>query len=39
MQCDQLLHKKGLAHLDKVQTGRQTIQVTMTVIHSREEGR
>ena len=39
MQSDQLLRRTGLAHQDKVQTGRQTSQVTVTVTHNREERR
>ena len=35
MQSDQLLRRTGLAHQDKVQTGRQTGQVTVTVTHNR----
>ena len=37
MLSHQQLHKIGLAHQDKVQTGRQTGQVTVTVNHNREE--
>ena len=39
MQCDQLLQRTWLANQDKVHTGRQTCQVTVTVTHNREEGR
>ena len=39
MQYDQVLHKAGLVHQDKVQTRRQTGQVTVTMTHNREEGR
>ena len=37
VQFEQLLHRTGLANQDKVQTGRQTSQVSVT--HSGEEGR
>ena len=39
VQSDQLLHRIGLAHKDKVESGRQTGQVTVTVTYNREEGR
>ena len=39
VQSDQLLRRTGLAHQDKVQTRRQTGQVTVTVTHNREERR
>ena len=35
VQSDQLLRRTGLAHQDKVQTGRQTGQLTLTVTHNR----
>ena len=39
MQSDQLLRRTGLAHQDKVQTGTQIGQVTVTVTHNTEERR
>ena len=39
VQSDQLPRRTGLAHQDKVQTGRQTRPVTVTVAYNREERR
>ena len=39
VQSDQLLRRTGVAHQDKVQTGMQTGQVTVTVTHNMEERR
>ena len=39
LQPNQMLHRTGLAHQDKVQTTRQIGQVTATVTYNREEGR